>query len=929
MRTVTAACLLWVSVLAAQAPVPSPPAAIRHPQERALAEERFAQGEAHQAAHRYAQALVCFKEAGAAMARAEDFDLVMVIQAKSGFMAYLLGDFKEAAALWQPVVPYAAANGNWKMEAQISSNLAQAIDMLGESQRGLLLLERALVLYRAHGETLKMAEILGNRGGFFYEQGDWAGAEKDWTQALALYREGGGSEQNQMPYLQSLGQVYCDMGDPDRGRPLLERALSAARANQNTYVEAAVLNALGTLYDGLHAVPKAIDYYQQALALWEQRGYQSGQATSHNNLAAAYLKQDRFAEARAEFARSLALSRAIGKKAGVATALANLARIDSLAGSLAEARAGMEASLALRREVGDRCGEAICLATLGELALKAKQPDLALGHFTQALWIQEAIGDRHQGVRTLGLMMKAHGAAGNPARAIVFGQAALLKLQELRAGMRGMPSELMRGFTVTYAPIMRGLADLLLATGSLPEAHAVIQRLKEEEYRGFVRQALATGHLEPILALTPWQRQEAEAFLRVREPAYRLTTEEAGLRPRAAEDLTADERARRLALTTELQHAKAAFEAFLDGEARPPAGAAPALGGEGPGRARPALAKALGTKAATLHFIVTDHHVGVLLTTARGQWAEYYPIPEVELNQKIFAFRRCVQNPAQDPLPLAQELYRILIKPMAKHLRREKPATILLGLDGALRYVPFAALHDGQRYLAETFALASLTEAAPLEPGDRRPKSWRFMGFGVTQAWGELPALPNVARELNSIVQKGKAGLLPGRVALDGAFTVPSLLASVREGAPVLHLATHFRLVPGTEDHSFLLLGDGSQLSLRRFRDQAPDLRGVDLLTLSACETALGLGQDQDGKEVEGLATLAQRFGVHSVLATLWPVADQRAAPLVHRFYRLRGRQGQLTKVEALRRAQVSLLRAKRYRHPCHWANFILLGDPQ
>jgi CHAT domain-containing protein len=146
-----------------------------------------------------------------------------------------------------------------------------------------------------------------------------------------------------------------------------------------------------------------------------------------------------------------------------------------------------------------------------------------------------------------------------------------------------------------------------------------------------------------------------------------------------------------------------------------------------------------------------------------------------------------------------------------------------------------------------------------------------------------------------------------------------------------------------------LLLGDGSKLTLAEFGDLRFD--AIDLVVLSACNTAVGGGHSQNGREIEGLGALVRYQGANQVLATLWPVADMTTASLMHAFYRNRYR-AKLAPAEALRRAQLDLLRgavnvpastAMRAlvdpdedqtpakagadtTHPFYWAPYILMG---
>jgi CHAT domain-containing protein len=182
--------------------------------------------------------------------------------------------------------------------------------------------------------------------------------------------------------------------------------------------------------------------------------------------------------------------------------------------------------------------------------------------------------------------------------------------------------------------------------------------------------------------------------------------------------------------------------------------------------------------------------------------------------------------------------------------------------------------------------------------------------------------------------------VLPGEVHLDQEFTAARLRDALDMAYPVLHVASHFVFEPGTESNSFLLLGDGSRLTLLQMKESDLDFRNVDLITLSACDTAVGGGKDANGQEIEGFGALAQKQGAKGVIATLWPVADESTGLLMQNFYRLR-ESGRLTKAEALRQAQLALIGARgtaetgggaagaksAYAHPYFWAPFILMGN--
>jgi CHAT domain-containing protein len=338
------------------------------------------------------------------------------------------------------------------------------------------------------------------------------------------------------------------------------------------------------------------------------------------------------------------------------------------------------------------------------------------------------------------------------------------------------------------------------------------------------------------------------------------------------------------------------------------------------------LIRGLGHDAVILQYYVTDDKVGMLLTTPGVQLARSVKVNSTELNRQISEFRRLLRDPKSNLLPASQALYQLLVAPVAQDLEQAGAKTVMLSLDGALRYVPFGALHDGQRYLVQRWNLPMYTSVTKSRLRDAVTPQWQAAGLGVTKAMGEFAALPAVKSEMKSIVKTGGDGVMPGEVHLDEAFTALRLKDVSKRPFQLLHVASHFRFSPGTEVNSFLLLGDGQQLTLGDIRTQNYRFDNVDLLTLSACDTGLGGGRDAQGREIEGFGVIAQQQGAKAVLATLWPVADQSTAMLMADMYRRRQDQ-KLTKAEALRQAQISLQSQSRYAHPFYWAPFILMGN--
>lgn len=326
-------------------------------------------------------------------------------------------------------------------------------------------------------------------------------------------------------------------------------------------------------------------------------------------------------------------------------------------------------------------------------------------------------------------------------------------------------------------------------------------------------------------------------------------------------------------------------------------------------------------------------------------------IPEAQLVQTIADFRRQLQQPGSRPQALAEQLYRQLWEPLQAWLPAAQPLAaagaapeIRLHLEGVLRYLPLASLHDGRHWLAESYALA--IQPGAQAAGDQAPAPLQRQGWGLlgaSQAAASLPALPLVRQEIGDIGRRAQAGHIPHSADLDADFTAEALRAALRSRR-IVHLASHFRLVPGDGAASGLYLGDGSLLSLQMLQDPSYRFDGLELLTLSACETAIPSGPDNQEIAVDSLAWLAQARGARHVLASLWAVADSGTHRYMDAFYAALAQN--MAHAQAVRAAQLALLRstpgsqggstqrglrpanaaAADLAHPYYWGGFVLLS---
>lgn len=293
----------------------------------------------------------------------------------------------------------------------------------------------------------------------------------------------------------------------------------------------------------------------------------------------------------------------------------------------------------------------------------------------------------------------------------------------------------------------------------------------------------------------------------------------------------------------------------------------------------------------------------------------------------ISDFLEVLRSPKIDPRPLASAHYKEIFKKssigktdkttLEAELSQYKPDVLFWSLAGDLRYVPVAALYDAEKkqYLVEKYQNVVFTRAKK-ERFLIEPKQWKMgVGFGTSIGYDEFEALPGVIKETSAIFGNpatNQKGYFEGQVFLNNSFNLQTLLDIKRIRPNFVHIASHFNFKPGDSANSFLLLGDGKRLSLFDLQRNYDLFLGVDLLALSACETATQQA-DANGKEVDAFVELAQRLGASSVVASLWKVSDEGTAKLMTEFYRLKKNNPQLSKALALQQAQLSLLKGGNY----------------
>ncbi|MEL6160414.1 MAG: CHAT domain-containing protein, partial [Cyanobacteria bacterium J06627_32] len=329
------------------------------------------------------------------------------------------------------------------------------------------------------------------------------------------------------------------------------------------------------------------------------------------------------------------------------------------------------------------------------------------------------------------------------------------------------------------------------------------------------------------------------------------------------------------------------------------------------------------SKATIIYPIILPDKLAVIVSSA-GRPLEYYSTSvssatvESTLQELLSAIHPVSDNSYR--LELSQQVFDWLVRPAVESDITENTETMVFVLDGLLRNVPMAALHDGDSYLIENYAVAlspglQLMNAQSLS--QIRPDA--VVG-GISEARNGLSALPAVEEEIADV-----SSLIPADTLFNEEFTSAALARDVKNSsANIVHLATHGQFSSRLED-TFLSTWEGrlSVKELSEILQTRGQSRAIELLVLSACDTASG-----DDRAVLGLAGLAVKSGARSTVATLWPVKDQAAAQLMRELYRGIS-TAEMSKAEALRQAQLQLLADASYSDPFFWSAYTLVGNWQ
>jgi CHAT domain-containing protein/Tfp pilus assembly protein PilF len=839
--------------------------------------------------------------------------------------------------------------GDQQNEGSTLVNLGAGYYLLGEPQKALTYFRQALPLKQAIEDVKGEANLWSNLGVVYTNLGEEQAALDAYSHAVPLTRKAKDSRLEDRA-LTNMGIALSGVGRPEKALEVYQEALTAARAAKDRSGESQALANMGQVYAGFGQPARAVEHLEEALAIAREIKDVRGEALTRNRLGSVLAEMSDLRRALQHHQDALALAHNIGDKRTEAETVLRVSEVRHRLGDDNGALEDATRALALLRSVEDRRNVAVALRDMGTAQLGLGRAEEARGLCLEALEIQQSIHARLDEADTLVELARAGRELG--------------QLEESRERI----------------------------TASLEIFEDMRRRVSSPAVRASYRARLTRNYEFAIdLLMTMHQRNrslsfDAEAFaLNERARARVLIDLLLEPRPERGADNEDELSSRERALSAELQAKGERQVRILAG--KHDAGDAKAIedeitrlareyddlqaririraGGSATSLEPRLLAitdvqrQALDQDTALFEFALGSRHSYLwAITSGTFTSSELPPRAEVEslARQAYEQLKR--RGPGAEAA--VEALSRVLLDPVRRIVTAHR--RLLVVGDGALQYIPFAALRLGSGDLlgsrvevvvlpsASTLAVlrqererrregapTAVIFADPVFSADdprvnrtaststgARPRALTRALEDLGVALERLPATRAEANTVAALVRKGGALKMLGFEA-----SRPNVLSADLTRYRVLHFATHGLLNSRHPELSGLVLS----LFDREGRPQdgflaAHEIYGMkleaDLVVLSACETALGT--EIRGEGLIGLARAFMYAGAPRVVASLWRVPDTATAELMKRFYRAMLVEG-LRAAAALHRAQESLRQDPRWAHPYYWAGFTIHGD--
>ena len=844
-----------------------------------------------------------------------------------GSAYHKLNQYRKALEYFNETLALAVTLKDERLEAGTQTFVGGMLDILGDVSRALDHQQRALALARQYGWRAAEGNALSNIGKIYSDVAEWQKAMDYFAQALPVFRALG-YKPNEAITLNNIGIVYFQTGEPQKALDYLQQSLPLLREAGNKNSEAYTYLHIGRVYRRSGDDKKALDYFNQAQAMQRQTGNRGQEAETLDEIGLTYAAEGQFDKA-LDFHRQAAdIQHSVGNVRREAVALNNLGEAYLYLGQPSKAWESFNHALTMLRSVGDLSNEALALS--GIARVEEKQNNLEAAHklMTESLAAIETVRSRASSLQMrasyralaekayefyIDVLIQQHGRYPDQG----------FDAEALHASERGRARSLLEHLSEAQIDIRQGVDAALIEkeSGLTRVLNAKAQREMALKARKGSGEELAT--LQREISVLEDEYQQVQAAIRKSSPQYSALTQPQPL------DLKGIQR--QLDPNTVL------------------------------------LEYSLGEQRSYIWVVTPDS-----LKTYELPKREAIDSVTRRVNESLGARSvfKASESPAERRTRIANadaefqraasELSRMILAPAAAEFGKKR---LVIVADGALQYVPFAALSLApNRPLIVDHELVSLPSASafalqrqilanrPLAPetvaviadpvfstndvrlggiAAKESASTRIIEHGPGGPGGQLsiPRLPFTRWEADQILAVSPAGSTLKAVGFDANRAVAGSgeLSHYR----YVHFATHGYVDTERAGFSAIVLSmfdkaGKPQDGFLRTHDIYNLKLPAELVVLSACETALG--KEVTGEGLEGLTRAFMYAGARRVVVSLWNVNDKATASLMQRLYTgmLRGNK---TPAAALRAAQIEMMRTPQWQSPYFWAPFVMQGE--
>ena len=788
-----------------------------------------------------------------------------------GRMLFANGRFAEAVTVWQQAVKQLQGNGDRTQLAVALNYLANAYQELGQWQEAQDAIDQSLNLLKSPSQPIILAQALNTQGYILLATGQTEAALNSWQQAEKAYSQAGdetgvfGSKINQAQALQTLG-LYR------KAKLNLEELNTKLQSLPDTALKAMGLRSLGVALQVIGDLTRSQEVLSQSLTIAQKLNSDSETSVTLLSLANTLRGLQKSQEALANYQKAAAIATnsltKLEAQLNQFSLLGETKQLELAQALLPEITSQIEQIPPSRESIYAQVNFAHSLIKMGH------DPQATAQILATAIKNSRNLKDLRAESFAIGQLGNLYQKTQQLAEAQNLTKQALIIAQQLNAAYITARLQTQMG------EILRQKGDVPGAISAYTEAVNTLKSLRSD-----------------LVAINP---DIQFSFQESVEPVYRQLV---SLLLKYNPDQNQLKQAREVIESLQIAELDNFFrEACLN--------------------AKPQQIDQLDSQAAVIYPIILPDRLEVIFSLP-GKPLRHYttnlPQPEVE---KILVHLLESLNPffsSEERLRFSQQVYDWLIRPVETELAASQVKNLVFVQDGLLRNLPMSALYDGKSYLLEKYSIAVAPGLSLVAPQALAQQQIKVLTGGITESHQGFSALPGVETEVNRIAAKVRS-----KIFLNQNFTQSNLQKQIQTTAfPIVHLATHGQFSSNPEETFILTWDDKVKVkefeNLLRFREQR-NTTPIELLVLSACQTAAG-----DKRAALGLAGVAVRSGARSTLATLWSVKDESTAELMTEFYQLLA-QG-MSKSEALRTAQLKLLKQPQYNHPFYWAPFILVGN--